>query len=312
MLAAALREASAPRPVIELACGPDLDCAQLFGGGSVCPGTSAPVATGEDAGSSALASPIYLLADADRLSDDQIDELHEAGQATLLRPHGFEAGVLLARSDFITRAESVEPHFSDEGLAGHLRLQRLEREEVEAFIRRQLPPGEGANLFTAQRVALIAITSGGDPVVVNRLARRMLQTEPGVSARGLRAKFGQAWRRYVRKPSGNRSIPRPDAGAADDEIGPPRATARRYAVSLRLPAGIIICLGAVWLAARVALEGPDLAAVVGLVREHILPSSEFVGGAGGYRGGASACGGRGLALGRRCRSGWASDRRYCR
>jgi hypothetical protein len=274
MLAATLREASAPRPVIEVSCRPDLDCAQLFGGGSVSTGASAPVATAEDAGSSDLSSPIYLFADADRLSDDQIDEFYEAGQAMLPGPHGFEAGVLLAHSDFVTRAESVESHLLDEGLAGHLRVQQLERDEVEAFIRRQLPPGEGANLFTAQRVALIAMTSGGDPAVVNRLARRMLQTEPDVSAGGLRAKFNQPWRRYVRKPSGNRSIPRPDASAADDEIATPRVTARRYAVSLRLPAGMIICLGAAWLAAGGALERPDLAAVVGLMRDHILPRNE--------------------------------------
>jgi hypothetical protein len=274
MLAAALREASARRPVIELPCGPDLECAQLFGGGSVFPGTLAPVATAEDVDFSALSSPIYLFADADRLSDDQIEEFFEAGQATLQEPHGFEAGVLLAHSDFVTRAESVEPHFSDEGLAGHLRVQQLERDEVEAFIRRQLPTGEGANLFTPQRVALIAITSDGDPVVVNRLARRMLQTEPDVSARGFRAKLRQAWRRDVRRPSGNRSIPSPDTSAADDEIASSRVTARRYAVPLRLPAGIIVCLGAAWLAAGGALERPYLAAVVGLVREHILPRNE--------------------------------------
>jgi hypothetical protein len=236
MLAAALREASAPRAVIELACGPDLDCAQLFGGGSVRPGTSASVATGEDAGSSALASPIYLLADADRLSDNQIDEFYEAGQAMLPGPHGFEAGVLLAHSDFVARAESIEPHFLDEGLAGHLRVQQLERDEVEAFIRRQLPTGEGANLFTAQRVALIAITSGGDPAVVNRLARRMLQTKP--------------------------------------EVPTPRVTPRRHAISLRLPAGIIICLGAAWLVAWGAFERKDLGAYVGLIRDHIMPRSE--------------------------------------
>jgi hypothetical protein len=236
MLAAALREASAPRAVIELACGPDLDCAQLFGGGSVRPGTSASVAIGEDAGSSALASPIYLLADADRLSDDQIDELYEAGQAMPSGPHGFEAGVLLAHSDFVGRAESIEPHLLDEGLAGHLRVQQLERDEVDAFIRAQLPTGEGANLFTAQRVALIAITSGGDPAVVNRLARRMLQTKP--------------------------------------EVPTPRVTPRRHAISLRLPAGIIICLGAAWLAAWGAFERQHLGAYVGLIRDHIMPRSE--------------------------------------
>src|SRR6516162_10517892 len=34
MLAAALREAAAPRAVIELSCSPDLDCRKLFGDGS--------------------------------------------------------------------------------------------------------------------------------------------------------------------------------------------------------------------------------------------------------------------------------------
>ena len=274
MLAAALRKASAPRPVIELPCGPDLDCAQPFGGGSVCSGTSAPVATAEDAGSSDLSSPIYLFTDADRLSDDQIDEFCEVGQAMLPGPHGFEAGVLVAHSDFVTRAESVESHLLDEGFAGHLRVQHLERDEVEAFIRRQLPPGEGANLFTAQRMALIGLTSGGDPVVVNRLARRILQTEPDVSAGGLRAKFRQKWRRYVWKPSGIKSIPGPDVSAAGDAIALPRVTSRRYASSMRLPAGMIICLGAAWLAAGGALERPDLAAVVGLMRDHILPRNQ--------------------------------------
>ena len=191
-------------------------------------------------------------------------------------PHGFEAGVLVAHSDFVTRAESVESHLLDEGFAGHLRVQHLERDEVEAFIRRQLPPGEGANLFTAQRMALIGLTSGGDPVVVNRLARRILQTEPDVSAGGLRAKFRQKWRRYVWKPSGIKSIPGPDVSAAGDAIALPRVRARRYALSMRLPAGMIICLGAAWLAAGGALERPDLAAVVGLMRDHILPRTDIV------------------------------------
>jgi TPR repeat protein len=237
MLATALREASAPRPVIELPCGPDLDCVELLGGGSACPRAATPGAIGEDAGSSALSSPIYLFADADRLSDDQIEEFYEAGQAMLPGPYGFEAGVLLARSDFVTRAGSVESPLLEEGLAGHLRVQQLERDEVEAFIRRQLLPGEGANLFSAQRVALIALTSGGDPAVVNRLARRMLEIEPDVS-------------------------------------NPPRAVPRRYAVSLKLPAGIIICLGAAWLVAGGAFERQGFGDFVGLVRDNMLPRNE--------------------------------------
>jgi len=149
--------------------------------------------------------------------------------------HGFEAAVLLAHSDFVTRAESGGLHLLDAGLAAHFRLQRLERDEVEAFIRHQLPPGEGADPFTAQRLALIAVTSGGDPAAVNRFARRMLAIEP-------------------------------------DDAAPPRAP-RRYPASLKLLAGVVLCLGVGWLAAG-AFEVQHLDVLVGLVRDRILPRGE--------------------------------------
>jgi hypothetical protein len=241
MLATALRELSAPRPVIEMACGPEFNWAQLFFDGSESPDAPAPVATGQDAGSSAPAPPIYLLTDADRLSDDQIEESYEAAQAISLGPDGFAAAVLLAHSDFVTRAEVVASDLVDEGLAAHLRVQQLDRDEVETFIRRQLPTGEGANLFTAEQMALISLTSGGDPAEVNRCARRLLGIERDVSP-------------------------------------PPRPPPRRYGVLLRLPAGIVICLGAAWLVAGGAFERPDLGAVVGQVRDRLLlPRNEASG-----------------------------------
>ena len=273
MLAAALREAATPRAVIELSCGPDLDCEKLLRDGLMRADPPAPAAIGEDPGRSVPPSSLFVFADADRLSDDQIEKFREAAQAMPPGPHGFEAGVLLAGSDFLTRAEGTGLHLLDEGLAAHLRVQQLERDEVEAFIRHQLPPSEGANLFTAQRVALIAITSGGNPAVVNRLARRMLEIEPDVSAGSLPAKLSQRWRRFVRKSSGSRSVVQPDARTAGDEITPPRVMPRRYAVSLRLPAGIVICLGAVWLVAG-AFESQRLDVLVGLVRDRILPRHE--------------------------------------
>jgi hypothetical protein len=235
MLAAALR-AAASRAVIELCAGPDLDCGKLFGGGAMRPDTPAPAAIGEEPGHLAPPSAIFVVADADRLSDPQIEELCEAAQALPPEPHGFEAGVLLADSGFVNRATSVGLHLFDRGLAGHLRVQQLERDEIEAFIRHQLPSGESASLLNAQRVALIALTSGGDPAVVNRLARRMLEIEPDVSA-------------------------------------PPPVTRRRSAVSLKLLAGIFICLGVVWFTAG-TLEPQRLDVRVGLVRDRILPRNE--------------------------------------
>jgi hypothetical protein len=234
MLAAALREAAAPRTVIELSCGPDLDCQTLFAGGSMRPDTPAPALVEEEPGRPEPLFPIFVLADADRLSDGQIEEFQTATQAMPPRPHGFDAGVLLAHSDFVTRAESGGLHLLDVGLAAHFRLQRLERDEVEAFIRHQLPPGEGADPFTAQRLALIAVTSGGDPAVVNRFARRMLAIEP-------------------------------------DDSAPPAP--RRYPASLKLLAGVVLCLGVGWLAAS-AFEVQHLDVLVGLVRDRILPRGE--------------------------------------
>jgi hypothetical protein len=235
MLAAALRKAAAPRTVIEHSCGPDLDCQTLFADGSMRPDTPVSAAVGEEAERSEPLLPIFVLADADRLSDGQIEEFQTAAQAMPPGAHGFEAGVLLAHSDFVTRAESPGLHLLDAGLAAHFRLQRLERDEVEAFIRHQLPPGEGADPFTAQRLALIAITSGGDPAVVNRFARRMLAVEP-------------------------------------DDSAPPQAP-RRYPASLKLLAGVALCLGVGWLAAS-AFEVQHLDVLVGLVRDRILPRGE--------------------------------------
>jgi hypothetical protein len=287
MLATALREAAAPRAVIELSCGPDLDCEKLFGGGSMQADTPALVAIGEEPSRAAPPSPIFVFANADRLSDVQIEEFREVAQRMPPGPHGFEAGVLLAHSDFVARAESAELHLLDEGLAAHLRVQQLERDEVEAFIRRQLPPDERANLLTAQRVALIAITSGGNPATVNRLARRMLEIEPDVSAGSLSARLLQRRRRYVRKSSGSRSVVQPDASTAGDQTTPPRVTQRRHAVSLRLPAGIVICLGIVWLVAG-AFESKHLDVLVGLVHDRILPRHEQAEAAGGLEAAPSA------------------------
>jgi hypothetical protein len=232
MLATALREAAAPRPVIELCCRSDLDCEKLFAGSSVRPDAPASDAVEEEPGAPVPSFPIFLLADADKLSDDQIEKL----QAIPRGPHGCVACVLLAHSDFMSRAESAECHLLDDGLTVHLRVQQLERDEIEAFIRHQLPSGENASLLTAQQVTLIAITSGGDPAVVNRLARRMLEVEPDVSAL-------------------------------------PRVTRRRSRTFVRLLAGIMICLGVVWFTAG-TLEPQRLDVLVGLVRDRILPRIE--------------------------------------
>jgi hypothetical protein len=233
MLAAALREAVAPRAVIELSCSPDLICQKLFGDGSTGQDQRAAAVVEAEPGRPVASAPIFVLADTDRLSDDQIAELGATVQAMPHEPHRFGSGVLLAHPDFVARVERAELHLFDQGLAAHIRVQHLEREEVEAFIRHQVSLGERANLLTAQRVALIALASGGDPAVVNRLARRMLEIEPENSAS-------------------------------------PRLRPRRHGFALRLLTGIIICLGLAWLAA-VAFEPQLLGILAGLTGDHTSP-----------------------------------------
>ena len=217
MLVEALRTAAAPRAVIEISCGPGLDFSELYAG-------------------AVLPSPIYVFDDADRLSDVQIEALLDATQAMPLSAPTPRAGVLLANSSFPSARGKPVQDLLEERLAARLRLGQLDRDETEAFIRYQLPPDGGSNLLTAQRVALIAITSGGDPAVVNRLAYRMF-AEPGASL-------------------------------ARDEAAAPRARWRQTA-------GIFVCLAIFGLIVG-AVGSRDLGGLVGNVlpqKDNIVPAA---------------------------------------
>jgi len=217
MLVEALRIAATPRAVIEISCGPGLDFSELYAG-------------------AVLPSPIYVFDDADRLSDVQIEALLDATQAVPVRAPTPRAGVLLANSSFPSARGKPVQDLLEERLAARLRLGQLDRDETEAFIRYQLPPDGGSNLLTAQRVALIAITSGGDPAVVNRLAYRMF-AEPGASL-------------------------------ARDEAAAPRARWRQTA-------GIFVCLAIFGLIVG-AVGSRDLGGLVGNVlpqKDNIVPAA---------------------------------------
>jgi hypothetical protein len=225
MLVEALRNAAAPRAVIGIACGPALDFSELYAGsGAARPDQPTPIgARDEAAKSTVLLPPIYVFAAPDRLSDSQIEALLDATQAVPLNAPTPRAGVLVANSSFPSSRGKPVPDLLKERLAAHLRLQQLDRDEIEAFIRYQLPPDGGSNLLTAQRVALIAITSGGDPAVVNRLAYRM---------------FAE-----------------PRASVAEDEVAAPRARWPQIA-------GIVICFGIFGLIVG-AVGSRDLGGLVG-------------------------------------------------
>jgi hypothetical protein len=266
MLAEALQTAMAPQRVIEISCSPQLDRASLFGEVSLRRDASPPDgATGT--GGAAPPSPVFVFADADRLSDAQIKDLLEA------MLDGLGAGVLWARSGFRARFESSALHPFEAAFAAHLSVQHLERDEVEAFIRYQLPPGDGVTQFTARRVALIALTSGGDPAVVNRAARRMLEIEPEGSAGGLSGKLSQAWSHRIRRLAAEKPNVEHAPSIASDEIARPNALQRRRGASLQLAAAIIIGFGAFWLIAS-ELGSRDPGYLVALVRSHVWPREE--------------------------------------
>jgi hypothetical protein len=275
MLTEALRKAAMPRAVIEISCDAALDCKEPFGSGvSAAPAPpTASGAEGEEAGSAARRSPILVFDDADQLSDDQVKILFDAAKAEPRSAPAGEGRVLVARSSFPNRFEGQGLGLLKGGLAAHLRVQHLDRDEVEAFIRFQLPPDSGSTFLTGQRVALIAITSGGDPAVVNRLARRMLEQEPGAPAGSLLSKLSRSG---ARKPVGEELTAETGASIAASKISPPKARWRRSAAPLKLAAGIIACLGILGsiVVAFGSKDFDDLLRIPVLHKDSSIPSGE--------------------------------------
>src|SRR5436190_16593214 len=104
LLTEALRNAAAPRTVIEIPCGPALDFSELYAGsGSARPDRPTPDGAGSEAAKGAvLPPPIYVFDDADRLSNVQIEALLDATQAVPLGASTPRAGVLVANSSLLS------------------------------------------------------------------------------------------------------------------------------------------------------------------------------------------------------------------
>ncbi|HEX7970508.1 MAG TPA: AAA family ATPase, partial [Stellaceae bacterium] len=113
---------------------------------------------------------ILVLQNADALDDRSLDELHRFTR--LDEPH-FLPVVLLASPSFAERLDAPTLQFLKPAIAAHLPLQRLEPEEVAAFIGHQLrTAGWDEDAFECETIAAIAEAAQGDPAMVNRLARQ--------------------------------------------------------------------------------------------------------------------------------------------
>ncbi len=187
LLSPALRNVAARGcAVIAIACGPEFSRDLLLRASS--PPTAAAVGglAAEQPESAPSLSPLCVFDDADRLSDGQIENILEI----LGAGNGTPAGVLLARPAFFTRLQRLNPHIFTEGLATRVEFQELDREEIEPFIRRQLPPGEETSGLTAEAITSIADFSGGDPIRVKGLSRLMLEFADAANSKGRKDPIG--------------------------------------------------------------------------------------------------------------------------
>jgi hypothetical protein len=124
--------------------------------------------------------PLYVLEDADQLSDEQLQEFFATwlfGEPTI------GTAILAVSPAFLARLERPALSFLIEGLAARMLFQHLGSDEIETFLRLQLPDDQTDTVFSRETIAAIAAASGGDPALVNRLASRTLDTHRGSNPR---------------------------------------------------------------------------------------------------------------------------------
>lgn len=124
--------------------------------------------------------PLYVLEDADQLSDEQLQEFFATwlfGEPTI------GTAILAVSPAFLARLERPALSFLIEGLAARMLFQHLGPDEIGTFLRQQLRDDQSGTAFSPETIAAIAAASGGDPALVNRLASRTLDTHRGTNLR---------------------------------------------------------------------------------------------------------------------------------
>jgi hypothetical protein len=260
MLSTALSEAAAGRlTVIAFSFGPEhgrydaLDFRRALSASLASDGTS---------GEQPALSTLILFHGADRLSDRWIEEIFKnVHQHARIGDHRIGAAVFLTRPEFLTQLEqpALRLWMARRLFVARVRFHELGADEIPTFIRHQLSSGQGESAFTDEAVAAIANISGGDPAVVNRFARRMLDS---VVANTGDAPVKASVRSTTVMPT---DAPSEDWGMATFNKRPrqnPMAsqlatrTWRDRGVTLKLCAGAVFCLACVGVLAAVVHMRP--------------------------------------------------------
>jgi hypothetical protein len=175
LLSSALsKEAAGKHAVIGVPCGRNVgrdDWRRLVPGRSGDLGTEAFSATALLVTLGAPL-PLYVLEEADHLSDEQLQEFFAAwlfGESTI------GTAVLTVSPTFLARLERPALSFLIEGLAARMLFQHLGPDEIATFVCQQRHEDVVEDILSADSIAAIAAASGGDPALVNRLVSRTLE-----------------------------------------------------------------------------------------------------------------------------------------
>jgi hypothetical protein len=198
----------------------------------------------EEPGSRAAAPLLVICDNTLQLSDEGIEEVFKA-----IFDRRIGAAVLLTQSGFLARLERPALRFwlTKRLLVARLRFEELGADEIAAFICHQWGSGEGEGVFTPDAITAIASVSGGDPMVVNRFSRRLLDCAAVTTGdRFAQAAFASAATEPMEIPSRKRGI------AILDE--PSIRMWRGSTVALKLSVGTASCLACVALAAALVVR----------------------------------------------------------
>ncbi len=236
---------------------------------------SASLAKNGAVGEETALPALILSDDADRFSDQEIEEIFKhVHQRSSIGDHRIAAVVFLASTEFLTRLEKPVLRFwlGKRLFVARLRFHELGADEIPAFIHRQLPLGEAERIFSDEAMAAIANVSGGDPVVVNRFARRMLESvAENTSDTPVKANVGSATTMPPDMPLEERGVtsfreqPRQSRIAPELGMQPSTQMWRDRGATLKLCAVAVFCFACVGVVAAVVHIHPaeeDIAASV--------------------------------------------------